>query len=130
MQNSVAIRLWLAGWTQQEIAEATGWSQPAITSFIKNENDFLSDKTVASKANHATDFDVPILDARIVQTQSDCICSQAMGQSGERYTTPHLPRYLPPNLGNLRSKASRIHNKKLVRILSLLGMGRSCDEGC
>jgi hypothetical protein len=53
--------MWLACHTQEEIADATGWSQPTVKSFIENEKDFLSDKTQLAKANHEDgSFQIPI----------------------------------------------------------------------
>jgi hypothetical protein len=52
--------MWLACYTQQEIADATGWSQPTVKSFIENGSVADLDKTDQLSAEHATDFTPPI----------------------------------------------------------------------
>ena len=93
--ESKAFSMWLSCHTQEEIAEATGWSRPTVTSFVENENVFLSDKTVAAKANHADEaFQVPIYNVWKQQSKSEG--SSHFGNSEVRWVDNLLYLYTNP----------------------------------
>jgi len=56
--------MWLACYTQQEIADAVGWSRVAVTeeigTFIGFADSGKIDKSARNAANHETDFEPPI----------------------------------------------------------------------
>lgn len=52
--------LWLACWTQQEISEEIGISQPQLAEVLKNIGIGNLAKPDKAAAEHATDFEVPI----------------------------------------------------------------------
>lgn len=93
--ESKAFSMWIACHTQEEIAEATGWSQPTVKSFIENEKDFLSDKTQQSKANHADEsFQIPIYN--IWKQQEKTSGSSHFGNSEVRWLDNLLYLYTKP----------------------------------
>jgi transcriptional regulator with XRE-family HTH domain len=93
--ESKAFSMWLACHTQEEIADATGWSRPTVTSFVENENAFLSDKTVAAKANHADEaFQIPIYNIWKQQAKSEG--SSHFGNSEVRWVDNLLYLYTKP----------------------------------
>ncbi|MCO8125549.1 hypothetical protein NHH03_27670 [Stieleria sp. TO1_6] len=63
--------LWLAGYSQSEIARLVGLSQPEIAKVIPNGNIAELNKTDQNAANHETDFETPIYNIWKQQTKSE-----------------------------------------------------------
>lgn len=65
--------LWLAGWTQQEIADSIGCDRLEVTretdTYIPNGDIAELNKTQQSASDHATDFDPPIYNVWKQQTK-------------------------------------------------------------
>ncbi len=55
LRNRKIFDLWLAGWTQQEIADAVGMTQGETSKSIPNGNLAELNKTQQNAANHETD---------------------------------------------------------------------------
>jgi transcriptional regulator with XRE-family HTH domain len=86
--------LWLAGWSQSEIAEAVGLTQGEIAKNIPNGNIAELNKTQQSAADHASDFDVPIYNVWKQQTKSEG--SSHFGNSEVRWVDNLLYLYTQP----------------------------------
>ena len=84
----------LACRTQQEIADATGWSQPTVKSFIENGSVADLDKTDQLSAEHATDFTPPIYN--IWKQQEKTNGSSHFGNSEVRWVDNLLYLYTKP----------------------------------
>ena len=87
--------LWLAGWTQQEIADAVGVPQKEVDRSLSQFGS-VSDltKTQQSAAEHATDFEVPIYNVWKQQTKSSG--SSHFGNSEVRWVDNLLYLYTDP----------------------------------
>ena len=92
--EQVAFRLWLACNTQDEIANATGWSQPIVATFIENAQLSNLDKSQQSAATHATDFQPPIYNVWKQQTKTNG--SNHFGNSEVRWLDNLLYLYTQP----------------------------------
>ena len=92
--EQVAFRLWLACNTQDEIANATGWSQPIVATFIENAQLSNLDKSQQSAATHATDFAPPIYNVWKQQTKTNG--SNHFGNSEVRWLDNLLYLYTQP----------------------------------
>ena len=86
--------LWLACWTQDEIAAEVGLSQPQLAEVTKNIGIGNLAKTDISRAEHATDFDVPIYNIWKQQTKSEG--SSHFGNSETRWVDNLLYLYTEP----------------------------------
>jgi DNA-binding XRE family transcriptional regulator len=89
--------LWLAGWTQQEIADAVGVdvkSRAFTDTFLQFGNVASLQKTQQSAAEHATDFDVPIYNVWKQQTKT--AGSSHFGNSEVRWLDNLLYLYTEP----------------------------------
>jgi DNA-binding XRE family transcriptional regulator len=87
--------LWLAGWTQQEIADAVGVPRQSLDeTFAENGNIANLGKSQQSAADHATDFDVPIYNVWKQQMKSEG--STHFGNSEVRWVDNLLYLYTKP----------------------------------
>jgi len=90
--------MWLACHTQQEIADAVGWSQPAvkaeIDTFISFHDSGKIDKSARNHANHESDFDPPIYNVWKQQAKSSG--SSHFGNSEARWVDNLLYIYTDP----------------------------------
>jgi hypothetical protein len=90
--------MWLACHTQQEIADAVGWSQPAvkaeIDTFINFHDSGRIDKSARNLANHETDFEPPIYNVWKQQSKSEG--SSHFGNSEIRWVDNLLYLYTQP----------------------------------
>ncbi len=94
-RNKRIFDLWLACWTQQEIADAVGMDRDSIN---KSFGDFgkVADlpKTDQANAEHAVDFDIPIYNVWKQQTKSEG--SSHFGNSEVRWVDNLLYLYTNP----------------------------------
>lgn len=87
--------LWLAGHTQQEIADAMGVKQDSLKDSFREFGDFAKiPKTQQAAADHATDFDPPIYNVWKQQTKSEG--SSHFGNSDPRWVDNLLYLYTKP----------------------------------
>lgn len=87
--------LWLAGWTQQEIADAVGLTKQAVDLVCQEVADLPKlDKHQQSAADHATDFEIPIYNVWKQQTKSEG--SSHFGNSEVRWLDNLLYLYTQP----------------------------------
>jgi transcriptional regulator with XRE-family HTH domain len=86
--------LWLAGWSQSEIADAVGLTQGEIAKSIPNGDIAELNKSQQSAADHATDFDVPIYNVWKQQAKSEG--SSHFGNSEVRWVDNLLYLYTKP----------------------------------
>lgn len=97
-RNRRIFELWLACWTQQEIAEAVGAEQKDISRTIEGFSQFgesaVLSKSDRAAAEHATDFDVPIYNIWKQQTKSGG--SEHFGNSEVRWVDNLLYLYTQP----------------------------------
>jgi hypothetical protein len=92
--EEIAFHLWLACDTHDEIAEATGWSRPIVTSFVEKLQLPFLDKSQQSAATHATDFQPPIYNVWKQQTKTNG--SNHFGNSEVRWLDNLLYLYTQP----------------------------------
>ncbi len=86
--------LWLACWTQDEIAAEVGCTQGEIAKSIPTGNLAERNKSEQSTATHATDFDPPIYNIWKQQTKSEG--SSHFGNSETRWVDNLLYLYTEP----------------------------------
>ena len=72
-RNKRIFDLWLACWTQQEIAVDVGLTQAEIAKSIPNGDIAEMNKTDRAAADHATDFEAPIYNVWKQQEKSSSV---------------------------------------------------------
>ncbi len=97
-RNRRIFDLWLAGWTQQEIADEVSCSRQEATKqiegFATDGNSAIYGKSHRSAAEHATDFDPPIYN--IWKQQTKTTGSSHFGNSETRWLDNLLYIYTDP----------------------------------
>lgn len=86
--------LWLACWTQNEIADSVGVTQSEVAKSIPSGDIAILNKSEAASAGHATDFDVPIYN--IWKQQEKSSGSSHFGNSESRWLDNLLYLYTSP----------------------------------
>lgn len=86
--------LWLAGWSQSEIADAVGLTQGEIGTFANFADSGKIGKSAQNAANHETDFEPPIYNVWKQQTKSEG--SDHFGNSESRWFDNLLYLYTKP----------------------------------
>lgn len=90
-----ARKLWLACWTQEEIAAAIEWPRDTVQNWLADFVDFakVSESNKAA-ANHATDFDVPLYNVWKQQNRTAGV--EHFGNSDTRWLDNLLYLYTEP----------------------------------
>jgi len=87
--------LWLAGWTQAEIAAAVGVTKMAISKHLEDSPDvYKLNKTNQAAAEHATEFKIPVYNIWKQQTKSEG--SEHFGNSESTWLDNLLYLYTEP----------------------------------
>lgn len=92
--EETAFRLWLSCHTHEEIAEATGWSRPTVTTFVEKLQLPFLDKSDQAAATHTTGFDVPLYN--VWKQQEKTSGSSHFGNSEVRWVDNLLYLYTSP----------------------------------
>jgi hypothetical protein len=98
-QNRRIFDLWLACWTEQEIAEATGVHRDTVNEICRNLADLpKSDKAAAE---HATDFDPPCRRnaATAVLCENVCVSARFAHRAAGNPTAAPIPRPMTQSNG-------------------------------
>lgn len=97
-RNKRIFEMWLACYTQQEIADALGCDRVEVTrlidSFVHNGESSVLNKTEVAAAEHATDFEPPIYNVWKQQSKSEG--SNHFGNSEVRWVDNLLYLYTNP----------------------------------
>ncbi len=94
-RNRKIFDLWLAGWTQQEIADAVGIKQDTIKDSLRDFGNIARfPKTKQNAANHETDFELPLYN--IWKQQEKTSGSSHFGNSEVRWVDNLLYLYTEP----------------------------------
>jgi hypothetical protein len=94
LRDKKIFELWLACWTQQEIADEVGTTQAEIAKSIPNGNPAELNKSDRSSAEHATGFETPIYNIWKQQTKSEG--ASHFGNSESRWVDNLLYLYTQP----------------------------------